>query len=83
MSSLGFSKANAQGVYEIPYLDRMGFVFILCIVGMVIITNVENRKGVQPSGLDVDPSMFRMHTSFIVGSVLVCGILVALYTMFW
>jgi SSS family solute:Na+ symporter len=83
MSSLGFSKANAQGVYEIPFLDRMGFVFILCIVGMVIITNVENRKGVQPSGLDVDPSMFRMHTSFIVGSVLVCGILVALYTMFW
>jgi SSS family solute:Na+ symporter len=83
MSSLGFSKANAEGVYEIPFLDRMGFVFVLCIIGMAIITRVENRRGIQPNGLEVDSSMFRMHKGFAVGAVLVCGILVALYTIFW
>jgi SSS family solute:Na+ symporter len=83
MSGLGFSKDNGTGVYEIPFLDRMGFVFILCVVGMFIITKVDNAKGIQPKGLDVDRSMFRMHPAFLAGSVLVFGIIVALYTIFW
>src|SRR5690349_7081758 len=44
LSGLGFSQMNSAGVYEIPFLDRMGFVFILCVIGMSIITNIENRK---------------------------------------
>jgi SSS family solute:Na+ symporter len=83
MSGLGFSKDNGTGVYEIPFLDRMGFVFILCILGMFIITKVENAKGIQPKGLEVDRSMFRMHPAFLAGSVLVFGIIAALYTIFW
>ena len=83
LSAAGFSKANAAGVYEIPFLDRMGFVFILCIMGMAIITNVENRQGVKPKGLDVDASMFKPHPGFTVGALLVCGIITALYAIFW
>ncbi len=83
MSGLGFSKDNGTGVYEIPFLDRMGFVFILCVIGMFIITKVENAKGIQPKGLEVDRSMFRMHPAFLAGSVLVFGIIAALYTIFW
>ncbi len=83
LASAGFSKANDSGVYEIPFLDRMGFVFILCIIGMSIITNIENRRGVVPKGLEIDKSMFKPHTSFTVGSVLVLGIIAALYIIFW
>lgn len=83
LAGAGFSKANAIGVYEIPFLDRMGFVFTLCVIGMAIITNVENRRGVIPKGLEVDSSMFKPHAGFTVGAVLVVGILVALYTIFW
>ncbi len=83
LASSGFSKANAEGVYEIPFLDRMGIVFVLCLIGMYIISMVDNKRGIQPKGLDVDPKMFRMTPGFAVGSLLVCGILVALYTIYW
>src|SRR5688572_21450165 len=78
-----FAKLNADGVYEIPFLDRMGFVFIFCVIGMSIITNIENRKGIKPNGLEVDKSMFRMSPGFAAGALLVTGILVALYTVYW
>ncbi|MCD9019828.1 sodium/sugar symporter [Parachryseolinea silvisoli] len=83
LSGMGFAVPNAEGVYEIPFLDRMGFVFIICVLSMIIITKYENSKGIQPKGLEVDSSMFRTNTSFTVGAVLVCGILAALYTVFW
>jgi SSS family solute:Na+ symporter len=33
--------------------------------------------------LIIDKSMFRSSTSFIIGSVIIIGILTALYTVFW
>ncbi|PAW94746.1 sodium transporter [Mucilaginibacter sp. MD40] len=79
----GFAKLNADKVYEIPFLDRMGFVFLICVTGMYIISKIETRNGVQPNGLEVDSSMFRMSRAFAAGSLIVAGILVAVYTIFW
>lgn len=79
----GFSKANAAGIFEIPFMDRMAIVFTICIIGMVIISMIDNRKGVKPHGLEVDSTMFKVSTSFAVGALIVSGILVALYTIFW
>ena len=79
----GFAKANDKGVYEIPFLDRMGFVFVICIIGMYIISTIDNRKGVQPHGLEVDRKMFRLSPGFAAGALLICGILVALYSIYW
>ncbi|MGO4878538.1 sodium/solute symporter [Pedobacter psychrotolerans] len=83
LSGLGFSVKNASGIYEIPFLDRMGFVFIFCIIGMIIISLFENRKGVNPKGLDIDAKMFKTSTSFAVGTLLIIGLLVALYSVYW
>lgn len=83
LSCLGFSVKNATGIYEIPFLDRMGFVFVFCIIGMIIISLFENRKGVNPKGLDIDIKMFKTSTSFAVGTLLIIGLLVALYSVYW
>jgi SSS family solute:Na+ symporter len=83
LASSGFSKANAAGLFEIPFLDRMAMVFVICIIGMYIISAIDNRKGVKPHGLEVDRKMFRMDISFAVGSLIVFAILVALYSLFW
>jgi len=83
LSGLGFSVKNATGIYEIPFLDRMGFVFVFCIIGMIIISLFENRKGVNPKGLDIDVKMFKTSTSFAVGTLLIIGLLVALYSVYW
>lgn len=79
----GFAVPNADGIYEIPFLDRMGFVFVFCLIGMYLISMAENSKGDRANGLEVDNSMFKTHPAFTAGSVLILGILVALYTMFW
>jgi SSS family solute:Na+ symporter len=80
LSGPGFAVLNQQtGIYEIPFLDRMGFVFIFCVLLMVLLADREN----SPKGLEIDASMFRTHPSFTIGAVIVCGVLVALYTVFW
>lgn len=83
LEPMGFAVANAEGVYEIPFLDRMGFVFIICILGMWLISRYENKHGITPKGLEVDSKMFRLSPGFTVGLLIVCGILTALYTFFW
>lgn len=79
----GFAVPNSAGAYEIPFIDRMGFVFLFCILGMFIISKVEVKNGVVPKGLEVDSKMFKVHTSFLVGTILIIGMIVALYTIFW
>jgi SSS family solute:Na+ symporter len=79
----GFAKANDDGVYEIPFLDRMFFVFVICMVVMWIISTIENRRGVHVNALEVDRSMFRLSPSFAVGALIICGMLAALYTVYW
>lgn len=83
----GFSKQVAQKdgtmLYEIPFIDRMGFVFLICVIGMIIISKIENKRGVVPKGLEVDRKMFRLSPGFAVGALIVAGIITALYTLFW
>jgi SSS family solute:Na+ symporter len=83
LQSSGFSAANAEGIFEIPFIDRMGFVFIISFLGMIIISKYENRKGIEPKGLVIEKSMFAMSPSFQVGTLIVAGIITALYTLFW
>jgi len=80
---MGFAVPNAEGVYEIPFIDRMGFVFALCVIGMYLISIYENKNGVKPNGLEVDKTMFRMSPSFTVGMLVILSLLAALYTLFW
>ena len=83
LNSINFAVPNAEGVYEIHFIDRMALVFILCVMGMALISVYENKKGVNPQGLEIDKKMFKMQPAFLVGALIVCGILAALYTRFW
>lgn len=87
LSSTGFSKLIDQGngtaFYEIPFLDRMGFVFIFCIIGMYIISLWDHKRGVQSKGLEIDSSMFIPNRSFTIGSLIIVAILTVLYTVLW
>lgn len=83
LASSGYAVANASGVFEIPFLDRMGIVFLICLVGMYFISMNDIRKGVQTNGLEVDRSMFKLHPAFVVGVLILFGIIAALYTILW
>ena len=85
LTPYGFFQPNPdnRGLFEIPFLDRMGFVFLFCIAGMAIINFVENKRGVTNKGLEVDASMFRVSKGFAVGALVIIGLLITLYTVFW
>ncbi len=83
LNASGFSVVNAAGIYEIPFIDRMGFVFIICVLVMYLISIYENRNGIIPNALKVDNSMFRTTPGFAVGALIIIGIIAALYGIYW
>lgn len=83
LNGVGFSVPNAEGIYEIPFVDRMGFVFLICLIVMYFISRYETKNGVVTNGLEIEKSMFKMSPGFTVGALIITGILVALYTVFW
>jgi SSS family solute:Na+ symporter len=85
LTPYGFFQPNPEnhGAFEIPFMDRMGFVFLFCIAGMAIINFIENRRGVVSKGLEVDASMFKVSKGFAIGALIIVGLLITLYTVFW
>jgi SSS family solute:Na+ symporter len=83
LQPFGFAIPNAEGVFEIPFIDRMGFVFLICVAGMYVISMRDYKKGKPVHGLEIDKTMFRLPTGFVVGMIIVLAILAALYTVFW
>jgi SSS family solute:Na+ symporter len=64
----------------IPFLDRMGWVFVICVVVMFILSLVlPNEK----KGLEIDASMFKTTTGFAIGAAIVIITIISLYTYFW
>lgn len=68
---------------DYPFIDRMSIVFVFLMVLMVAMSLLDRRSLQQPRVIKIDPQMFRVTPSFSVGSVLIIGILTALYTVFW
>ncbi|MFD2164098.1 sodium/sugar symporter [Paradesertivirga mongoliensis] len=83
LSEIGFAQQNAEGVFEIPFLDRMLIVFLLCIICMVIISKIQQAAGNKPKGLEIEKEMFKLSPAFTVGALFITGILTALYTLYW
>ncbi len=85
LTPYGFYQPNPEnkGAFEIPFIDRMGFVFVFCFLGMAIINFIDNRRGVKSKGLQVDASMFRVSKGFAIGAMVIVGLLITLYTVYW
>ena len=65
---------------QVPFLDRMGWVFVICVSVMFVLSLVlpdENK------GLEIDPSMFKTTRGFAIGAAIVLIAIVTLYTVFW
>ncbi|MBS1949797.1 MAG: putative sodium/hexose cotransport protein [Cytophagales bacterium] len=67
---------------NIPFLHRMGYVFLILVGLMVIISLVSPRKENQAS-VEVDTKMFSVDKKFGLGALLVMGLITALYIAFW
>jgi SSS family solute:Na+ symporter len=81
---LKFLPSWTNGAFpDYPFLDRMTITFFVVVLVMVIMSLAKPRKADDIHSVVVDKSMFRVSPGFIIGSVIICGILAALYTVFW
>ena len=68
---------------DIPFMNRMGLVFIILMVLMVIMSLADPRSKGNVQVVEIDKTMFRCSPAFIIGSTIIVGILAALYTIFY
>jgi len=68
---------------NLPFLDRMSITFGLIVLVMIIISLSNPTKENNSKAIEVDLAMFKVSPEFIIGSVVIIGILAALYTVFW
>ena len=66
-----------------PFIDRMGLVFVILLAIMAAISLADPRTKDNPKGIDLEPELFRTSTQFKIGALAICLILAALYIIFW
>lgn len=69
---------------DYPFLDRMTITFFTVAGVMVLISLREPKPEKHTHHIEINKVlMFNLSTGFVIGSVIICGILAALYTVFW
>ena len=81
---LKFLPTWSNGAFpDYPFLDRMTIAFFAVVLIMIVISLLKPKSELDTHVIEIDKSMFKVSPSFIVGSFIICGILAALYTVFW
>jgi SSS family solute:Na+ symporter len=84
LQPIGFAALNpATGIIEIPFLDRMGFVFVICVIGMILISLATPAHKRPTNTIEVDVKMFKTTPGFAIGAIIVLIALAVLYYKFW
>jgi SSS family solute:Na+ symporter len=68
---------------DYPFLDRMTITFFVVALTMIVISLARPARQTDGNGIEVNTSWFRVSPGFLVLSVIICGILAALYTVYW
>jgi SSS family solute:Na+ symporter len=81
---LKFLPAWTGGAFpDYPFLDRMSIVFVLLVGMMVVMSLASKSRKTEGEVFVIDTALFRCSPAFVIGSVLIVGVLTALYTVFW
>lgn len=68
---------------ELPFIDRMGVVFLILAGLMIVISLVEGKGKDHPKSIEINAELFSTSTGFKIGAILIAGIIAGLYTIFW
>ena len=67
---------------ELPFIDRVGLVFVLCILIPVLVVSLQKSQP-QANAVDLNDVDFSTSTNFNIASVGVVLVLCALYAVWW
>ncbi|MDF2157667.1 sodium/sugar symporter [Algoriphagus sp. CAU 1675] len=81
--SIPLSVVLKLGVPSLPFIDRMGYVFLILAALMIVISLVEGKGKDHPNSIEINKELFRTSTQFKIGAFIISGIIAALYIIFW
>ncbi|MBX3724414.1 MAG: sodium/sugar symporter [Xanthomonadales bacterium] len=82
IGSFVFSLAFRYGLPQMPFMDRVGYVFLLCAAVLVVVSLLQ-RRGADPRAIDCSAIGFTTTTGFNVASAVITAALIALYAWLW
>ena len=65
---------------NVPFIDRMGIVFLCCAVIMIVASKLDSKS---PRGEKMLWSDFHTDHTFNILSIVLCVLLVIIYSLFW
>jgi SSS family solute:Na+ symporter len=68
---------------EMPFLNRMGFVFWICVAAHVIISLIQSKGKDNPKAFELKKEWFKVEKSFVAGAVGVFAVFALIYYIFW
>ena len=68
---------------DFPFLDRMTIDFVIIVLIMIGISLAKPAADQAAHTIVIDKNDFRVSKVFVLGSVIIMGILAGLYTVFW
>ncbi|OEK05406.1 sodium/sugar symporter [Roseivirga misakiensis] len=71
-----------QFMDHVPFLDRMGYVFLICCVLMIVTSLLEGKGQPSSKALTIGNFNFKTSPAFNIGAVGICIILTVLYIVF-
>ena len=77
-----FSVAMKFALPDLPWMDRMLIVFILCVL-TIFVTALIERKGVSEKAIAITPGLFKTSRTFNILSVVIVAVLVVFYILWW
>jgi solute:Na+ symporter, SSS family len=81
---LKFLPVWTHGVFpDYPFLDRMSITFVIIVLIMIVISLSKPQADQAAHTIVVDKRDFKVSPQFILGSIIIMGILCGLYTVFW
>ena len=84
IGSAAFSVAAKLLFPEVPFMDRVGYVFLSCAVLAIVVTLMAKQsKNAHPNAVQLDDVNFNTQKSFNISSLLITLILIAFYTVWW
>lgn len=78
--SFGIDISFSESV--LPFMNKMGVSFIILSMIIIAISMMQN-KGDDEKAIELEDGLFKTSQTFNVASVLIIGVLIAIYTLLW
>ena len=72
---------NADGIYEIPFLNCMGLAFVFTVILMILVSLAGPK--INPKAFQIDKAMFKVEPTILVMIVITLLLVSAIYIRFW